>query len=106
MPLIILLMCGLFIYLFVPIGGVILISIIFAVVILNYQKTLKMNEDIKAIKKHFDLMTPQEAEDYEINKHLERYNDLSEQEIQKINKEIEEDIEKELDDNDHPQIKR
>jgi hypothetical protein len=45
MYVIVLSILGFFISIFVPIGGIIIFSITFAVVILNYQKTLKIYEE-------------------------------------------------------------
>lgn len=94
MNVIILSIISLVVSLFVPIGGAILFSITFAVVILNYQKTLKVHEDIKEIKRHFDLMKKDEKEEYEIEKQLEEYDNLDSSSLEEINRKIEEELDK------------
>jgi len=84
---------GLIVFLAVPAGGMIVISITFAVIILNYQKNQQMHKDIRDIKNHFDLLKGNEKEEYDIDQQLNEYDKLDEESLEIINKQIEDELE-------------
>jgi uncharacterized membrane protein (DUF106 family) len=97
MYVILLSLLGFLISIFVPTGGIIIFSITFAVVILNYQNTLKINKEMKDIRRHFNLLEPHELEEYEIEKQLKEYDELDSVKMEEVNKGIEKDLEKTMD---------
>ena len=96
MSYIVLIILGIILSIFVPLGGVLLISITFAVVIMNYQKTIKINQDIQEIRKHFGLLKGHEKEEYEIEEQLNELDALDDPSLDEINKQIEEELEESL----------
>ncbi|WP_046232467.1 hypothetical protein [Paenibacillus algorifonticola] len=88
---------------FVPTGAILIWSITFAVVILNYRKTLHINKNLQEIRSHLGLMGKEEAEDFQVEAELNRVNQLTEQEMKEMNQEIEQQFEQEF---EKPQEKK
>ncbi|MGR6544382.1 hypothetical protein [Paenibacillus tundrae] len=78
----------------VPFGPILLIGIAVALVAENYRQTVKMREDILAIKNHLGLMNKQEAEQYEMERRNKDVSQLSPDEMKRINQEIEAELER------------
>lgn len=78
----------------VPFGPILLIGISVALVAENYRQTMKMQEDILAIKNHLGLMNKQEAEQYEMERKNKDVSQLSPDEMKSINQEIEAELER------------
>jgi cell shape-determining protein MreC len=94
MLIIVLIIIGILLSLFLPMGLAIVISIIFAVVIMNYRKTLQIHRDLQDIRSHFDLLKGYEKEDYEIEQQLKEHEMLDNKSLENINQQIEEELEK------------
>ncbi|WP_338539926.1 hypothetical protein [Paenibacillus tundrae] len=77
----------------VPFGPILLIGIAVALVAENYRQTVKMREDILAIKNHLGLMNKKEAEQYEMERQNKDVSQLSPDEMKSINQEIEAELE-------------
>ena len=78
----------------VPFGPILLMGIAVALVAENYRQTMKMQEDILAIKNHLGLMNKQEAEQYEMERKNKDVSQLSPDEMKSINQEIEAELER------------
>ncbi|MCM3171624.1 hypothetical protein [Paenibacillus sp. MER 99-2] len=76
----------------VPFGPILLIGIAVALVAENYRQTMKMREDILAIKNHLGLMNKQEAEQYEMERKNKDVSQLSPDEMKSLNQEIEAEL--------------
>ncbi|WP_128101690.1 hypothetical protein [Paenibacillus sp. DCT19] len=78
----------------VPFEPILLIGIAVALVAENYRQTMKMREDILAIKNHLGLMNKQEAEQYEMERKNKDVSQLSPDEMKSLNQEIEAELER------------
>ncbi len=78
----------------VPFGPILLIGIAVALVAENYRQTMKIREDILAIKNHLGLMSKQEAEQYEMERKNKDVSQLSPDEMKSLNQEIEAELER------------
>ncbi|WP_155972687.1 hypothetical protein [Paenibacillus sp. Leaf72] len=97
---VVLTLIGLLLSSLVPMGAILIWSITFAIVILNYRKTLHIHKNLQEIRSHLGLMGKEEAEDFKIEAELNKVNQLSEQQIKEINEEIEQQFAEQLEKQD------
>ncbi|GGA45380.1 hypothetical protein [Paenibacillus physcomitrellae] len=93
LPFIILVVLGfLMLVVFVPYGGIIMASVTFAVVILQYLKTHRMHQELQEIRKHLGVMKPEEEEEYDIKRQINEVDHLGAAAIEEVNQKIEEEL--------------
>lgn len=78
----------------VPFMILLLIFSIFVLVILQYQKSRKIHQELQEIRRHLGLMNSNEQENFDLEHEISRLDKLDEAELEKINEQIEEELEK------------
>lgn len=78
----------------VPFMILLLISSIFVLVILQYQKSRKIHQELQEIRRHLGLMNSNEQENFDLEHEISRLDKLDEAELEKINEQIEKELEK------------
>ncbi|ANS74196.1 hypothetical protein AWM70_06040 [Paenibacillus yonginensis] len=91
-PLIVLVVLACLVSAFIPFGGILVTSVLFAVVVLQYQKINRIHEELQEIRKHLGLMKPEEKEEYEIEQQIKEVDQLDDMSREQRNQKIEEEL--------------
>lgn len=78
----------------VPFMILLLISSIFVLVISQYHKSRKIHQELKEIRRHLGLMNSKEKENFDLEHEISQLDKLDEAELEKINEQIEKELEK------------
>ncbi|MEJ8303972.1 hypothetical protein [Saccharibacillus sacchari] len=76
-------------------GAAILIVIVFVVSVLNYMRTRQLQDDMREIRRHLGVMGEKEAAGYDIERQIDRVDELSDRERAEIDRRSEAELEQE-----------
>ncbi|CAM3719442.1 hypothetical protein [Marinicrinis lubricantis] len=85
-----------------PLGGVIILSILFGIVFDIYHRTKEIHSDVKRIKQHLGIANDEEIELLQIEEEIiDELDNIDSEELERVNEEIEKELNDLLDEEEH-----